>query len=107
MELWLEFDLAPTLTGDDKEAWRIRVATEDLEPPPQPEPLTLLYQLRRFNALYCEGGYGDQYDLMMQELNTCIEAELAHNRRVENNRIAQLEYVSRQVKDGAIGQQLG
>lgn len=47
--------------------------------PEQPEPLTILRRLRRFNSQPWSGGYLDQPWILMAELNEVIEAEIEYD----------------------------
>ena len=54
-----------------------------IETPEQPEPLSILRRLRRFQLSYQSGGYADQPHILNRELNAVIDVEL----EVENIRL--------------------
>lgn len=51
------------------------------EPPEQPEPLSVLRQMRRLNLPLWSGGLDDQPWIFTQELHTVIDAELDFQER--------------------------
>lgn len=88
MVWWLEFEAARGGNELEHEAFlALAIEAGFYEQPPQPEPLSLLYELRRFGLTYWEGAYVDQPEILMWELNTCIDAEV----EVRNRQVAQLK----------------
>jgi len=60
-----------------------------IDQPEQPEPMTILRQLRRFNSTWWQGGYADQPWILMHEMNVVIEAEIDHENILNQNRYMQ------------------
>jgi hypothetical protein len=91
VQRWLEWDDRMNLDQDAKDSL---IMQYDEHGPPQPEPLSYLYRLRRFNCMWWPGGYSSQPWLLMEELNACIEGEEEYKliKAIElENKLKQLE----------------
>lgn len=81
----------------------IDLAEREIGTPEQPEPLTTLRKLRRFNftSLYYSGGYSNQPHIWLAEIHAAIDGEIEY----ENIRIANLKLRTEfEEKNGNSGQ---
>jgi len=85
VDAWLEHQHQNDLSDMDREKYLLKQAEANQPAPEQPEPLAILYQLRRFATTYWGGGLANQPYLLTLELNTCIDAELEFERRTAIN----------------------
>lgn len=69
-----------------------------IDSPEQPEPLQILRKLRRFDTMMWSGGYADQPHILMMELHTVIEAELAHTNTIQLNAQLRLQNGSKETE---------
>ena len=90
VEAWLEYEYktSPQYEVDEPEqyrSYRLNLMEGVYAKPEQPEPLTILRRLRRFDLPMWPGGYSDQPCYLMQELNVVIETEIEHANRMSFN----------------------
>lgn len=67
---------AASIKDEQRVAYHVNLKEGTFDAPEQPEPLSILRELRRFNASWWPGGYADQPYLLLMELNCVIECEL-------------------------------
>ena len=73
----MEYENINDLPEKDRNRYRIEIAEGVREEPQQPQPLTDLRRLRRFNLTLWQGAYLDQPHIAIQEMNAVIDAEIA------------------------------
>jgi hypothetical protein len=80
--LWLEYEEVQTKPQIDQDLFLIDLAERGIGTPEQPEPLTTLRKLRRFNfsSLYYSGGLSNQPHIWLDEINAAIDGEIEHER---------------------------
>lgn len=96
---WLEYEDVRQKGGNDEAQWLALRKAKGKEQPEQPEPLSEVRRLRRFNFAHLKysGGVYNQPRYWMMEIHTVIDAENEYQNMIAANLLMQ-----QKIRDGTI-----